>query len=407
MGRPRKQGLKVVRKRRLDGSEIAYYYDRKSGTFLAHDLEAAIRRQAVLCPQSIPTDTELPEGTLGWLIEKYKANDLYKSRAPGTRRLYDGYLKGMKKDYGDLPIRSIRRKTISAIRDKLASTPAKANQTLALFRILLGFAESELEAIPSNPAIRPRRLTAPKREQIWEQAEIDAFMSAASSRIALGMALLFYTVQRTSDMLDLTTESVKEKAGRLYIRLRQAKTEEWVLVPVHARLEPLLRQRIATPILCRRRGPDGKKTSEVVPWLVPSPEGCRWHRRNFSRHWDAAIRRMLYRQARQMLAGGISKPEIRKHFQDRHRQRRDLRRTGMVRMAEAGATTPQISSVSGHSIESCQKILDVYLPRRSEIALGAILAWENQANTAAVAESVANSVSTTVLTTDNIGEKTA
>jgi hypothetical protein len=46
-------------------------------------------------------------------------------------------------------------------------------------------------------------------------------------------------------------------------------------------------------------------------------------------------------------------------------------------MAEAGATTPQIAAVSGHSIESCQKILDVYLPRRSEVALGAITAWEN------------------------------
>jgi hypothetical protein len=58
----------------------------------------------------------------------------------------------------------------------------------------------------------------------------------------------------------------------------------------------------------------------------------------------------------------------------------------MVRMAEAGATTPQIAAVSGHSIDSCQKILDVYLPRRADIALGA----EKQEETAR-----------SVLTTDN------
>jgi integrase len=43
-------------------------------------------------------------------------------------------------------------------------------------------------------------------------------------------------------------------------------------------------------------------------------------------------------------------------------QARDLRRTVMLRMAEAGATTPQIASVSGHSIEATQRILETYLP---------------------------------------------
>jgi integrase len=38
-------------------------------------------------------------------------------------------------------------------------------------------------------------------------------------------------------------------------------------------------------------------------------------------------------------------------------QARDLRRTAMVRMAEAGATVPQVASVSGHSIDATQRIL--------------------------------------------------
>jgi hypothetical protein len=54
------------------------------------------------------------------------------------------------------------------------------------------------------------------------------------------------------------------------------------------------------------------------------------------------------------------------------KQRRDLRRTAVVRLAEARATVPQIASLTGWSIDYCQSIVDVYLPRRTEFALTAI-----------------------------------
>ena len=50
----------------------------------------------------------------------------------------------------------------------------------------------------------------------------------------------------------------------------------------------------------------------------------------------------------------------------------------MIRLAQAGATTPQIASISGHTIDRCQRILDTYLPRRTEVALGAIELWEQK-----------------------------
>jgi integrase len=394
MARPRKDGLKVTRKRQADGTIKEYYYDRATNTFLANDRAAAVRRQAVLCPKILPESTELPEGTFGWLIERYKKNSRYTDCAPGTKRLYDGYLKHMMEEYGDLPIRSIKPKMISAIRDKLSATPAKANQTLALFRILLSYAERELEAIPSNPAARPGRLTPPKREQVWSDEDIDVFLKVAPVNMRLAMSLMFLTAQRLSDMLAMTTSQVSEAGGRLYIDLRQQKTDQWVSVPVHSRLEPLLRARLATPIVRQRVAADGRKIAELVPLLVPSPEGHIWNRRNFSRAWDVAMRRMNFRIAKGLFRAGMTKAEVKEELIGRHRQRRDLRRTAMVRMAEAGATTPQIAGVSGHSIDSCQKILDVYLPRRADIALGAIRAWEKQ-------EESARSVLTTVLTTDN------
>jgi hypothetical protein len=39
----------------------------------------------------------------------------------------------------------------------------------------------------------------------------------------------------------------------------------------------------------------------------------------------------------------------------------------------------------GHGIDYCQKIIETYLSRRTEVALGAITVWENAAGTTKVA----------------------
>ena len=45
---------------------------------------------------------------------------------------------------------------------------------------------------------------------------------------------------------------------------------------------------------------------------------------------------------------------------------------GLVRLAEAGCTTPEIAAISGHSIERTERILEVYLPRTRAMASAAI-----------------------------------
>ena len=131
-----------------------------------------------------------------------------------------------------------------------------------------------------------------------------------------------------------------DPGGRLYIRLRQQKTGALVEVPVHTDLAPLLRDRM------QDLG-DGML-------LLPSPTGRPWAYRNFARAWDA-----------QAKAAGVA-----------DRQRRDMRRTAVVRLAEAGATVPQLAAVTGWAVDYCQRIVDTYLPQRTETALIAIELWE-------------------------------
>jgi hypothetical protein len=68
-----------------------------------------------------------------------------------------------------------------------------------------------------------------------------------------------------------------------------------------------------------------------------------------------------------------AKDRVRTDLAKQHRQRRDLRRPGVVRMAEAGVTAPQIAALAGWSIDCTQRIADTSPPRRAEVALAGML----------------------------------
>jgi hypothetical protein len=88
------------------------------------------------------------------------------------------------------------------------------------------------------------------------------------------------------------------------------------------------------------------------------------------------VHELALRRARKLFELGWTKEKVRAELAKQHRQRRDLRRTGVVRMAEAGVTTPQIAALGGWSIDYTQRVVDTYLPRRTEVALAGMLARE-------------------------------
>lgn len=53
-------------------------------------------------------------------------------------------------------------------------------------------------------------------------------------------------------------------------------------------------------------------------------------------------------------------------------QARDLRRTAVTRLYEAGCSEGLISAVTGHDIETCRRILEHYFLRRRETSKAAI-----------------------------------
>jgi hypothetical protein len=206
--------------------------------------------------------------------------------------------------------------------------------------MLLNYARLELGALRDDPFEGVEIPSPPRRNAVWGPEEVEILLAQAEPRIRRAFMLAAYTAQRPADLFRMTYDCIGqtvERDGRkvLWVMLRQRKTDRPVWVPLH----PALREEIATRLHGRSN------------LIAPSPKGHIWDTHNFAR---------AFREAR--LAAGL--PEA--------LQFRDLRRTAMVRLAEAGASVPQIAAISGHAIEQTQKILEHYVPRSRQMALGAM-----------------------------------
>lgn len=389
MGRDRIHGISAVTRRSRTDSSVRHvdYYHRATKIHLGRDLEAA-RRKAAEIDGDVPR-AAAPVTVFDGLCASYLASDQYRRLAPTSRKLNELYVRKLLRRFGGLPVAGITRPVVVAFRERLSReiaaaekllktvkkasfvrdqegpmTPGVAKHLVNKLSLVLGHGV-DLGVIPGNPAAKANAgFGVRARRTVWEQEQIGAFLDAAPPTIRTAASVLLYTAQRPDDVVGMSWDSVAEgRDGSMWISLTQEKTGELVTVPCHRALATLLRS-----------VPEGER----VGLLLPSPRaGVKWHYRNFSRAWDRTVARADYRLARKLFKQGLSKEVVRSRLlKTTGVQRRDLRRTSMVRMAEAGATDAQIAGVSGHTIEQTRRILDTYIPRRGEVAAGAIRAWE-------------------------------
>jgi hypothetical protein len=379
MARPRSSGIKAVRRRQPDGSFLHDWYHPKTLALIGRERDGMTRDQAIArtredeeAPPSGPT-----AGTFGQLCAIYLGSPTFKKLGPKTQREYRKHIEIMRAMWEAAPVEGITRTAVRALHERFAASPFQANAILRTLRLVMNYGIHQLEwpQIVKNPALKPELYDTPARTGIWWQPQIDVFFEAAGALdlaiMRRAMALLLYTVQRPMDVLKMSRPMMwQDEAGRGWIRLRQAKTDELVDVPCHRRLWEAL------------------EGAPEVGLLLPAQKGGQWHYRFFAKVWDRIVRRanliILRRELR--ARGGLPDRKLAKEREAAKAairaltldglQRRDIRRTGIVQLALAGATTPQIAALSGHSIDDVQTILDTYLPRRGEVALGGVEKWE-------------------------------
>ncbi|MBF0393187.1 MAG: tyrosine-type recombinase/integrase [Alphaproteobacteria bacterium] len=210
----------------------------------------------------------------------------------------------------------------------MATTPRSANYTIAVLRRVLGWAvDHGLMAV--NPASRPRQLRTNARDEVWSPEAEVRFLDEATPPMRLAFLLAVYTAQRQGDILRMAWTQYDGAS----IRLRQSKTGRLVKVPCHPTLRAVL---------------DATKRAAVT--ILATESGRAFKEDHFRHQWREVTK-----------AAGLDGLQF-----------RDLRRTAMVRLAEAGATDIEIAAVSGHEIETTRRILETYVPRTTAMAEAAI-----------------------------------
>jgi integrase len=261
---------------------------------------------------------------LGWVIQKYRDSDEYQKLSKNTLKYYARFLRDIEALGATLPFASFtRRATVDFV-----ETYSKTSQRLKAASVLKSlFQIGRYYGIVASDEAAGLRLKANRpRDRVWSSEEISRWLDAADGQeMITAFLLLQFTAQRPGDALKMSWPQYSGSA----IRLRQEKTGTLLDVPVH----PVLRDHL-----------NGLDRSGLSLTIVAS-RGRPMSYRRFNERFRAIAER-----------AGVDA------------QARDLRRTAMLRMAEAGATTPQIASVSGHSIESTQRILETYLPRNRDLA---------------------------------------
>lgn len=328
-------GVKWVRKVRPDGSVQVLYYHRATGDRLPDD-EAGIRRE--LARRAAARAPEASD-SLKAVVERYYGGEGFLNCAPSTQRFYREHLKPLVDDYGDLSIRLVTRAWMIELRDQLIREGHryKARHRIKVLKMLLTYATEELELLEHSPGDRVRTPRVTPRDAVWAQEQEARMLEKATPDVRRAYMLAAYTAQRPSDILAMRraalTRTVEQDGSVVWwIALVQAKTKRPIWVPCHPELiTEIGKEGPAEELLCR------------------APRGGMWNRHNFAKRFD-----------RVRFAAGLD---------DAGLQFRDLRRTAMVRLAEAGATVPEIAAISGHTIDRCQKILDVYIPRSRQMAL--------------------------------------
>ena len=272
---------------------------------------------------------EIVDGTVGWAIGKYRLSDRYCRLAPSTHRTYERWLGHFEKTIGDRPLAQISRRVVMEIRDRLRDKPATQRHALAVLALIFKQGRN-YGVIDANPVVELELSRPAPRRQVWQPHEIEAFLQACDDPgVKLAFQILRYSAQRPGDVCAMTWAQYDGEV----IRLRQQKTGVLLDVPCHADLRTILNvaPRRGTVICTTRTG------------------------RPLTR------RRLTELVQRIREKAGLD-----------HLQLRDLRRTAVVNMAEAGAEVPQIAAVTGHSIDRTANILSVYLPTNLRMATAAI-----------------------------------
>ena len=247
-------------------------------------------------------------GTIAAAVAAYFGSAGFQSLALSTQRTYQNILGRFRDEDGHRRIAGLQRRHIEAMIAEKAKTPAAANNHLRMVRMLMQFAMG-IGLASSDPTAGVKGIKSRSRGfHTWSEEEIQAYEAKhpIGTRARLALALLLYTAQRRGDVVRMGRQHIKDGV----IKVRQEKTGEEMDIPLHAELAGII---ALTP-------------SGNLPFLV-TRSGKPFTSAGFGnlfREWcnEAGLK---------------------------HCSSHGLRKAASRRLAEAGCTTHEIGSITGHT----------------------------------------------------------
>ncbi|MDI1227383.1 MAG: tyrosine-type recombinase/integrase [bacterium] len=287
-------------------------------------------------------------GSVEAVIRNYRKNWRFTDQLkPKTREGYEYCFRIILKLLGDMPVQSITPKMVQNLYSSMRhETPAKASAVVRVLRLVFEHARRE-DIISVNPALRPGIKYEPEKGTIWSEDAVQAFVATADAMdlFAIGTAVFLneWMGQRKGDILNMPVSAYRN--GGLH--KKQAKTGAEVVLPVDS--VPKLKDRIELQLQRNRRARIA--STYLLPTVYGTPYSDGWFR-------------YLFTSVREKAAElhGERIPELKNLIF------KDLRHTAVTRLAEAGCETPLIASITGHSIKTCDDIIDRYLVRTTRMA---------------------------------------
>ncbi|UFN48899.1 tyrosine-type recombinase/integrase [Roseomonas sp. OT10] len=234
----------------------------------------------------------------------------FTSLTEGSQDRYRRIFEELLKEHRDDAVAGLQPAHIRAIVSRRAKTPAAARALLNVLRQVLhhAFDVGMRGDVPTRD-VRPPRYKA-KPHATWTEEDIAAFEAKhpLGTRARLALALLLYTGQRSGDVIRMGPQHVQGGA----ILVRQQKTGKELAIPKHSELEEALAAH-----------PGGHLAFLMTQLGAPF-----------------ASQTAFYNWFRRCAAdAGVTAPP------------HGLRKATCCRLAEAGCTPHEISSITGQSLK--------------------------------------------------------
>lgn len=304
---------------RVTAKGRVYYYHRATGKRIQadpSDAAAFAAEVAALNAGTIKDRIASKPGTVGGLINAYRAASAFQELAPDTRK---GYQRGFDalKPIDAMPVHQLDQAFILAMQEEVYKTRGRwlANMTVTVLSIVLGWGVPRGivsgNAAAGVPKIRRRR-GAPVANKSWTAREIDATLKAATGGLRKAIALAYYAGLRKKDVVELPATA----RSKGIIATTQSKTGHELSMFEARRLTAIL------------DAPDAKPG----PTVVVNQAGQPYTRDGLDSVFD--------KLKRDLVAAGTIRPGLTFH---------GLRKSLGKRAADAGFSENDIAATLGHT----------------------------------------------------------